>query len=285
MPKRRFGQNFLIDANILRSIVAAGNLTSGDQVIEIGTGLGVLTQALASVVGPTGKVLTFEVDESLVPVLVETLTGLSQVELLVGDAMDADMSAIHAANFDVTKPVTVVANIPYNITTPLLVKMLKHKTWVKGIVFLVQREVANRLIAKAGTPDYGSLSVFAQYHAKVEFIAPVSKKVFIPVPDVESAIVRLLPSIESPFPDIDEELFFKVVRASFGQRRKNLLNSLSGDPALGWTREQAGSALAGSGVDSARRGETLNLDEYAAIARSFTAGPTPPSVIPEIPSE
>ena len=266
-PKRRFGQNFLTDANTLSRIVAAGDLKAGDQVIEVGTGLGVLTHALANVVGPTGKVLTFEVDTSLVPALVETLAGLSQVELLVGDAMEADLSAIRAANLDISKTITVVANIPYNITTPLLIKMLEHKAWIRGIVFLVQREVANRLIAKAGTSDYGALSVFAQYHSTVEFVAPVSRRVFVPAPDVESAIVRLLPKADSPFPDIDESLFFGIVRASFGQRRKNLLNSLSGDPKLAWTREQAASALAGSGIDPGRRGETLNLDEFAQIAR------------------
>ena len=280
-PKRRFGQNFLTDANTLSRIVAAGGLKPGDRVIEVGTGLGVLTQALAAMVGPGGKVVTFEVDKTLLPALVETLTGLSQVELLVGDAMEADLEAIREVHFENAAGIIVVANIPYNITTPLLIKMLEHKTWIRSIVFLVQREVANRLIAKAGTSDYGALSVFAQYHSVVEFVAPVSRRVFVPAPDVESAIVRLLPRPKSPFPDLDEELFFRVVRASFGQRRKNLLNSLSGDPKLAWSREEAATALAGAGIDPGRRGETLDLEEFARIARHFI--PSEPA--PAIPSE
>jgi len=221
------------------------------------------------------------VDKTLLPALVETLTGLSQVELLLGDAMEADLEAIREVHFDNAAGITVVANIPYNITTPLLIKMLEHKTWIRSIVFLVQREVANRLIAKAGTSDYGALSVFAQYHSVVEFVAPVSRRVFVPAPDVESAIVRLLPRPESPFPDLEEELFFRIVRASFGQRRKNLLNSLSGDPKLAWSREQAATALAGAGIDPSRRGETLDLEEFARITRHSI--PNEPA--PTIPSE
>lgn len=266
VPKRRFGQNFLTDANVLNRIVEAGQLSDGGRVLEVGTGLGVLTGALAGKVGPTGKVVTFEVDRSLVPPLEETLRSFPQVELIVGDILGSDFAAIRSGQFCGATDVTVVANIPYNITTPLLTRVLENKEWIRNIVFLVQREVANRLIAKAGTSDYGALSVYAQFHAVVEIIAPVSRRVFVPAPDVESAIVRLRIRPEHLFPGIDEGLFFRIVRASFGQRRKSLLNALSGDPSLGWKRDQSAAALSAAAINPGRRGETLSLQEFAAIA-------------------
>ena len=264
-PRKRFGQNFLVDGNTLAKIVLAGDVGAGDQVLEIGAGLGVLTRALAEAVEGAGRVVSLEIDRDLLPALAETVGPLPQVTVVPGDAMALDWPAFLAAQFG-QAPVKVVANIPYNITSPLLTTLLAHKPPLRRIVLLVQKEVAQRLAAAPGTPDYGSLSVFTQYHAAVETVGIVSRRVFLPAPDVDSAIVRLLPHAAPPVPIADETRFFAVVRAAFGQRRKSLLNALSGDPALGWSREQAAAALEQAQIDPLRRGESLGLEEFARLA-------------------
>ncbi len=269
-PRRRFGQNFLVDVNTLAKIVAAGKMEPGDAVLEIGAGLGVLTLALAQAVTPSGRVVALEIDRDLLPALAETVGELPQVEIVPGDALALDWPIFLQEKFGAAK-VSAVANIPYNITTPLLTTLLAHKTHFARIVLLVQKEVAARLAAKAGTPDYGALSVFAQFHAQVETVGIVSRRVFFPAPDVDSAIVRLTPYEAPPVAVEDETLFFAVVRAAFGQRRKALLNALSGDPALGWTREQATQALSAAAIDPGRRGETLTLAEFARLAEQKAA--------------
>ena len=263
-PRRRFGQNFLVDGNILAKIVAAGQVQPGDCVLEIGAGLGVLTLALAEAVTLSGRVVALEIDRGLLPALAETAGLLPQVAIVPGDAMTLDWPVFLTAQFG-GLPVRAIANIPYNITSPLLAILLEQKRFA-CIVLLVQKEVAARLAAKAGTPDYGALSVFAQFHALVETVGIVSRRVFYPPPDVDSAIVRLTPYASPPVAVSDETLFFAIVRAAFGQRRKALLNALSGDPALGWTREQASAALAAAAIDPGRRGETLTLAEFARLA-------------------
>ncbi len=263
-PRRRFGQNFLVDGNTLAKIVAAGHVQPGDCVLEIGAGLGVLTLALAEAVTLSGRVAALEIDRDLLPALAETVGLLPQVEIVPGDAMALDWPVFLAAQFG-SQPLRAVANIPYNITSPLLATLLEQKRFA-CIVLLVQKEVAARLSAKAGTADYGALSVFAQFHAQVETVGIVSRRVFYPPPDVDSAIVRLTPYAALPVAVSDEALFFAVVRAAFGQRRKALLNALSGDPALGWTREQASAALDAAGIDPGRRGETLTQAEFARLA-------------------
>ncbi len=264
-PRRRFGQNFLVDANTLAKIVGAGDVGVGDRALEIGAGLGVLTRALAEAVGDTGRVVSLEIDRDLLPALEETVGLLPQVSVVPGDALALDWAAFLSERFgDAT--VKVIANIPYNVTTPILTTLLAHKSRLARIVLLVQKEVAQRLTAAPGTPDYGSLSVFAQFHATVETIGIVSRRVFLPAPDVDSAIVRLTPHAAAPVPVADEARFFAVVRAAFGQRRKSLLNALSGDPALGWSREQAAAALERAGIDLLRRGESLGLAEFARLA-------------------
>lgn len=266
-PRRRFGQNFLVDGNTLAKIVTAGEIGPGDSALEIGAGLGVLTQALAEAVTPSGRIVSLEIDSDLLPALDETVGELFQVKIVPGDAMALDWPAFLDEHFGGGGQVSVVANIPYNITSPLLTTLLEQRGRFARIVLLVQKEVAARLGAKAGTPDYGALGVFAQFHAQVETIGIVSRRVFFPAPDVDSAIVRLTPHIAPPIAVADERLFFAVVRAAFGQRRKALLNALSGDPALGWTREQAADALASAGIDAGRRGETLSLEEFADLSR------------------
>lgn len=267
-PRRRFGQNFLVDANTLAKIVTAGALGPGDSVLEIGAGLGVLTRSLAEAVTPSGRVVALEIDSDLLPALAETTGELRQVEVVPGDAMALDWPAFLDAHFADAGRVSVVANIPYNITSPLLTTLLDQRGRFARIVLLVQKEVAARLGAKPGTPDYSSLGVFSQFHAQVETVGVVSRRVFFPPPDVDSAIVRLTPHTAPPVAVPNEALFFAVVRAAFGQRRKALLNALSGDPALGWDRERAAAALAAAGLDPGRRGETLSLEEFARLACS-----------------
>ena len=264
-PRRRFGQNFLVDGNTLAKIVGAGDVGVGDRVLEIGAGLGVLTRALAEAAGEAGRVVSLEIDRDLLPALAETVGTLSQVTVVPGDAMVLDWPAFLREQFG-DAPVKVVANIPYNITSPLLATLLAQKSHLVRIVLLVQKEVAQRLAAAPGTPDYGSLSVFVQYHAAVEAVGIVSRRVFLPAPDVDSAIVRLTPHTAPPVLVADEARFFAVVRAAFGQRRKSLLNALSGDPALGWSREQAAAALTRAEIDPLWRGESLGLEEFGRLA-------------------
>jgi 16S rRNA (adenine1518-N6/adenine1519-N6)-dimethyltransferase len=264
-PRRRFGQNFLVDANTLAKIVHAADVQEGDRIVEIGAGLGVLTGALAQAVGATGRVVSLEIDRDLLPALQETVGTLPQVTVVSGDALAQDWP-VFLGDCCGDAPVKIVANIPYNITSPLLTTLLPLKERLRCLVLLVQKEVAERLAAAPGTPDYGALSVFAQFHASVEIIGIVSRRVFLPAPDVDSAIIRLSPRASRSVPDCDESRFFAVVRAAFGQRRKSLLNALSGDPALGWSRDQAAAALSRAEIDPLRRGESLGLEEFARLA-------------------
>ncbi len=267
-PRKRFGQNFLVDGNTLAKIVAAGELGPGGFALEIGAGLGVLTSALADAVTEMGRVVSVEVDTDLLPALAETVGNRPQVQIVTADALALDWPAFLDEHFPNGVAPAVVANIPYNITSPLLTTLLEQHGRFSRVVLLVQKEVAARLGAKAGTPDYGSLSVFVQYHAQVETIGIVSRRVFFPPPDVDSAVVRLTPHAAPPVSVPSEAQLFAVVRAAFGQRRKALLNALSGDPALGWSREQTAAALEASGIDGGRRGETLTLAEFALLAQS-----------------
>ena len=265
-PRKRFGQNFLVDGNTLAKIVAAGELEPGGFALEIGAGLGVLTSALAEAVTQIGRVVSVEVDTDLLPALAETVGDMPQVQIVTADALALDWPAFLDEHFSEEVKPAVVANIPYNITSPLLTTLLEQHGRFARIVLLVQKEVAARLGAKAGTPDYSSLSVFVQYHAQVETIGIVSRRVFFPPPDVDSAVVRLTPHAAPPVNVPSEDKLFAVVRAAFGQRRKALLNALSGDPALGWSREKAAAALEAAGIDGGRRGETLTLEEFARLA-------------------
>lgn len=266
-PQRRLGQNFLVDANILAKICDAAEIAQGAGVLEIGPGLGVLTRRLAEGVGETGKVLSIEIDRALIPVLDENLLDSPQVVVLNADALSVDFDEIAKTN-SLPAPLHVVANIPYQITSPLIAKFLAMNTPLSTIVLLVQKEVATRLTAKADTPEYGAFSLFAQFYAEIEIVGNVSPSCFYPPPEVTSSIIKLRPR---PTPQVavdDRELLFKVIHAGFGQRRKTLLNSLSNDPTLGWSKERAQSALQDAGIDPSRRGETLNIDEFARLALS-----------------
>jgi len=264
-PRKRWGQNFLIDRNTLDNVLRAAEVGPEDAVLEIGPGLGTLTRELAQA---ARRVLAVEIDPLLVEILrAETTAELSNVEVVSGDALELDLAALLAGDaeaVDSPERWKVVANIPYYITTPVIERLLGMKERLERIVLMVQREVASRLTAAAGSEEYGSLSVFAQYHTIPEQTARVSRTAFLPPPAVDSAIVRLRVRSEPAAPVRDEALFFQVVRASFQQRRKTLLNALTTVPGL--TREQAGAALAEAGIAPARRGETLAVADFARLA-------------------
>jgi 16S rRNA (adenine1518-N6/adenine1519-N6)-dimethyltransferase len=263
-PNRRWGQNFLIDGNLLERVAAAADLIPGDRVLEIGPGLGALTRVLAR---NAERVLAVEIDPGLYAALSEaTLTDLQNVHVLHADFLELDLaSAIPAELGPGRHP--VVANIPYSITSPVVVRLLEHRELFDRIVLMVQKEVADRLTARPGTSDYGSLTLFVHLFADAKAVHFVSRRAFLPAPDVDSEIVRL-DALETPrYPDIRAEDYLAVVHAAFQQRRKSLSNSLTG-PALGWSKEQARERLERAGIDPIRRGETLTPEEFAALARA-----------------
>lgn len=264
-PKKRFGQNFLIDRNVLDRIVDAADVRPDSSVIEIGPGLGVVTRELAT---RAGKVVCVEVDNDFDPILHEVLADTPGVEIVIEDFLKLDLPEFVGSRGEGRW--TVIANLPYYITTPILTKLIESKGHFGSILLMVQREVAARLRGGAGTDDYGSITVFAQYHCTIESVMKVSRNVFYPIPDVDSEIVKLTVREQPAVSVADEDLFFRVVRASFGKRRKTLLNALSSSDELGWGREQAEAALSSAGIDSGRRGETLTLQEFANIANAGT---------------
>ncbi len=259
-PKKRLGQNFLIDRNVLDRLLEAAGITSQSRVIEVGPGLGVVTKELASRVD---RVVCIDIDADMEPILREVLSGFSNAEVVIDDFLKIDLDRFLSERGGGCW--SVIANLPYYITTPIIIKLIESKANFDSIILMVQREVASRLKATADGSDYGSITVFVQYHCEVSSVMKVSRNVFYPVPDVDSELIRL--DIRSkPAVDVaDEQLFFAVVRAAFGKRRKTLLNSLSSSADLGWDRERAEAALSAAGIDSGRRGETLTLADFASI--------------------
>lgn len=259
-PDKRKGQHFLGDHNILEKILQAADLSPEEGAVEIGSGIGTLTRALAQ---HAKQVLTFEVDAKLIPVIQHNLRGLQNVRLIHGDFLRQNLPQLIHDTFGDT-PFKVVANIPYGITSPILDRLFGAASGWTRAVLMMQREVAERLIAEPGTPEYSAISVFAQYHSRVEIVQRVSRTVFYPPPEVDSAIVRFTP-LPRRLPPDEEKRLFRVVRAAFGQRRKTLLNALSG--GLGLPREQVETVLRNAGIAPQRRGETLTLEEFIALSR------------------
>jgi 16S rRNA (adenine1518-N6/adenine1519-N6)-dimethyltransferase len=259
-PDKRKGQHFLGDHNILEKILQAADLSPEEGAVEIGSGIGTLTRALAQ---HARQVLTFEVDAKLIPVIQHNLRGLQNVRLIHGDFLRQNLPQLIHDTFGDT-PFKVVANIPYGITSPILDRLFGAASGWTRAVLMMQREVAERLIAEPGTPEYSAISVFAQYHSRVEIVQRVSRTVFYPPPEVDSAIVRFTP-LPRRLPPDEEKRLFRVVRAAFGQRRKTLLNALSG--GLGLPREQVETVLRNAGIAPQRRGETLTLEEFIALSR------------------
>ena len=263
--QKKFGQNFLIDPHVLAKITAAADLHADEAVIEVGPGIGTLTQELAE---GAGKVLAIEIDRHLVEVLEKTLAPYPNVTVIGRDVLEVSAEEMR----EMTAPyeqVKMVANLPYNITSPLVMKILEEAPFVSRMVLMVQEEVARRMQAAPGTKEYGSLSVAVQYYAEPEIAAFVPLNCFYPRPKVGSCVISLRRRSEPGAEVKDETLLFSVVRAAFNQRRKTLLNSLSNGLADRFTKEQIGKALAAAGVDPAQRGETLSLNSFAMIANSL----------------
>ncbi len=271
--QKRLGQNFLCDRNTLDKIVRAANLAPDDPVVEIGPGLGGLTLALSQA---AAHVTAVEIDLHLEPILKEVLGECTNVDIVYSDFLKIDLPALFEKAFS-GKPGTIVANIPYYITSPLLECLLDNKRFIQRIVLLVQNEFAQRAVAAPGSDACGSMSLFVQYHATVELIGSVPPTVFLPSPEVSSAILALNPVLPGTVPVGNEERMFRMIRAAFGQRRKTLLNALMRAPAsydLGFTvndREKAEALLQAAGIDGNRRGETLSLPEFAHLSNIFEA--------------
>ncbi|MGE5508202.1 MAG: 16S rRNA (adenine(1518)-N(6)/adenine(1519)-N(6))-dimethyltransferase RsmA [Chitinophagales bacterium] len=267
-PRKRFGQNFLIDENILGKITAAAELSPGDRVLEVGPGLGTLTAALAA---QAGEVVAVEIDRDLFVILQETVGGLPNVRLIQGDILDLSVETLWP---DPQAPYKLVANLPYYITTPVLFKfLLADRPW-RRMVFMVQREVADRFVAAPGTKAYGALSVLVRLSAEAELVTSVPRTAFYPAPEVGSAVVALRSRAALLPPGVSRTFFFGVVRAGFAHRRKTLSNSLSG---AGYPAAAVAEALEAAGIDGRRRGETLSLEEYLALAHGLAGRVLSPS--------
>jgi 16S rRNA (adenine1518-N6/adenine1519-N6)-dimethyltransferase len=262
---KRFGQNFLVDRIHLMRVVDTAGVGPEDRVFEIGPGVGTLTVELAR---RAASVVSVELDRSVIPALTAVTVEFPHVAIVQDDALRLDLPAFLGDRWG-DAPGKVVANIPYNITSPLLIRLLENKRLFRSITLMVQKEVADRLKAKPASDDYGALSVFAQYHAEVTAPFVVPKGAFFPPPKVDSAIVHLIPRAAPPVDVPSDDAFFAVSRSAFGQRRKTLLNALTNAEALPFSREQIVAALETAGVDGQRRGETLTLEEIAAVARAL----------------
>ncbi|MCL6637867.1 MAG: 16S rRNA (adenine(1518)-N(6)/adenine(1519)-N(6))-dimethyltransferase RsmA [Alicyclobacillus sp.] len=262
--KKQLGQNFLVDAHALQRILAAANVSAADGAFEIGPGAGVVTQRLAQ---QARRVLCVEKDTTLAPVLANALAGFDNVQVRMADVLELDWHELWQAFAD-CREVVVVANLPYYVTTPILLHMLESGVRFQRAVLMVQREVAERLQAPPASKAYGALSVAVQYRAEVDWLGRVPPGAFIPPPKVESALVRLRVRPQPAVQVEDERLFFRVVRAAFGQRRKTLRNALTG---LGLDKQATQQVLAEAAIDPERRGETLSLSEFAGLAAALVA--------------
>ena len=262
---KRFGQNFLIDRVHLMRVVEAAGIGPDDGVFEIGPGVGTLTLELAR---RAARVVSVELDRGVVPILREVTAPFPNVVVVEGDALKLDLNVALPPLLG-PPPYRVAANIPYNITSPLLIQLLNSKSLFASITLMVQKEVAQRLAAKPGEDDYGALTVFVGYHAEVALIGIVPRGAFFPAPRVDSAIIHLTPRRTPPVDVPSEEALFAVSRGAFGQRRKTLQNALTNSPRLPFTRDQVLAALAVTGIDGGRRGETLSLEELAAVTRAL----------------
>ncbi|NKE07847.1 16S rRNA (adenine(1518)-N(6)/adenine(1519)-N(6))-dimethyltransferase RsmA [Mesobacillus selenatarsenatis] len=265
--KKSLGQNFLIDTNILNRIVDHAELTDHSGAIEIGPGIGALTEQLAK---RAEKVVAFEIDQRLLPILEDTLSPYTNVNVIHSDVLKADVQAVMKEEFGEQEDVMVVANLPYYVTTPILMKLLEERLPIRGIVCMLQKEVGDRISAKPGTKEYGSLSIAVQYYTKAETVMIVPKTVFMPQPNVDSAVIRLTLHDEPPVKVTDEKFFFHVTRSSFAQRRKTILNNLTSQlPDGKQKKESIQAALLQAGVEESRRGETLTIEEFAKLSNAL----------------
>lgn len=260
--QKRFGQNFLIDAHVLEKIVSAAGITKDDCVLEIGPGIGTMTQYLAE---NAGHVVAVEIDRNLIPILKETLADYDNVTVINEDILRVDIKAL-AEEYNGGKPIKVVANLPYYITTPIIMGLFESGVPIDNITVMVQKEVADRMKEGPGSKDYGALSLAVQYYAEPEIVANVPPNCFIPRPNVGSAVIRLTRHKEMPVEVKDPALMFKIIRASFNQRRKTLQNGLGNAPELPYTKEQIAAAIAEMGLTPTIRGEALSLAQFAQLS-------------------
>ena len=263
--QKRFGQNFLIDTHVLEKIIAASQITKEDFVLEIGPGIGTMTQYLAEY---AREVAAVEIDNTLIPILKDTLKDWDNVTVINDDILKVDIRKL-ALEKNGGKPIKVVANLPYYITTPIIMGLFENQVPVDSITIMVQKEVADRMQVGPGTKDYGALSLAVQYYAKPEIVANVPPNCFMPRPKVGSAVIRLERYEKPPVEVSNEKLMFRIIRASFNQRRKTLVNGLKNSQELSYSREEIEEVLNECGIPLNIRGEALTLAEFASLANAF----------------
>lgn len=262
--KKSYGQNFLIDTNILENIVSYAELTKESCAIEIGPGIGALTEQIAR---SAKKVLAFEIDNRLIPILEDTLSAYNNIQIINEDVLKADVEKAIQEYLPNEKDIMVVANLPYYVTTPIIMKLLTEGLPIRGIVCMLQKEVADRIAAKPSTKDYGSLSIAIQFYTHASTVMTVPRTVFMPQPNVDSAVIKLVKR-EKPAAEVtDESFFFEVVRASFAQRRKTLNNNLLNNlPQLKKDKSTLEACFQEASIEGTRRGETLSIQEFATLS-------------------
>ena len=264
--QKKFGQNFLIDPHVLDKIIGAAGVTKEDMVLEIGPGIGTMTQYLAEA---AREVVAVEIDNNLIPILKETLAEYDNVTVINEDILKVDIKTL-AEEHNSGRPIKVVANLPYYITTPIIMGLFESNVPIDNITVMVQKEVADRMQVGPGSKDYGALSLAVQYYADPYIVANVPPNCFIPRPNVGSAVIRLTRHKEMPVQVADPKLMFRLIRASFNQRRKTLQNGLNNAPDVSFTKEQIVAAIESLGVPATIRGEALDLQQFAQLANYFT---------------
>lgn len=260
--QKKYGQNFLIDSGIVEKIVRESGVTGEDFVLEIGPGIGTMTQLLCE---NAREVAAVEIDSKLIPILNETLAGYDNVTVINEDILKVDINRL-AAEKNGGRPIKVVANLPYYITTPIIMGLFESHVPIDSITVMVQKEVADRMQTGPGSKDYGALSLAVQYYAKPKIVLNVPPECFMPRPNVGSAVIRLIKHDTNPVEVKDEGLMFKIIRASFNQRRKTLVNSLKNSPELNFSKEDIETAIENMGKNPSVRGETLTLQEFAGLS-------------------
>ena len=263
--QKRFGQNFLIDTHVLEKIIASAEITKEDFVLEIGPGIGTMTQYLAEA---AREVAAVEIDKTLIPILQDTLKEWNNVTVINNDILKVDNRQL-ALEKNQGRPIKVVANLPYYITTPIIMGLFENQVPIESITIMVQKEVADRMQVGPGTKDYGALSLAVQYYARPEIVANVPPNCFMPRPKVGSAVIRLERYEQPPVQVKDEKLMFRLIRASFNQRRKTLVNGLKNSPELHFSKEEIEQALVNCGLSLTVRGEALTLEQFAQLANAF----------------
>ena len=265
--QKKFGQNFLIDTHVLDKIIASAEITKDDMVLEIGPGIGTMTQYLACA---AGKVVAVEIDKTLIPILEDTLSEYDNVQIINQDVLKVNLAKL-AEEENGGKPIKVVANLQYYITTPIIMGLFENHVPLKSITVMVQKEVADRMQVGPGTKDYGALSLAVQYYAKPYIVANVPPNCFMPRPKVGSAVIRLERYEEPPVQVADEKLMFRIIRASFNQRRKTLVNGLKNSPEIQFSKEEIEAAIETLGKGASVRGEALTLEEFARLSNILSS--------------